>query len=189
VNLPNILTIFRIFLTLIFIILYYQGSLGSKVFALAIFTLASATDYLDGYFARKHNLISQFGKIMDPIADKFLILSAFFIFTQMQLIAVWMFVVIALREVLITGLRLSAIQRGAALAAEGAGKLKTVLQIISVYLIIIYTILDSMMVSAQSYQHIMDLFLSGINILIFIVVLVTLWSGISFIRNNRKEIF
>ena len=122
-NLPNVLTIFRIFLTFVFIFLFMQGGLGSRVLALAVFTIASLTDYLDGHLARKYNLISEFGKLMDPIADKFLVLSAFFIFMQLQLIAVWMFAVIFAREVIVTGLRLFALRRGIALAAEAAGKL------------------------------------------------------------------
>jgi len=147
------------------------------------------TDFLDGYLARKYNLITPFGKLMDPIADKFLILSAFFMFMQMQLIASWMLIVIFAREVIVTGLRLMAIKRGITLAAEGAGKLKTVLQIVAVYLIILFSILIQLNIDAESYQSIMRQAFMGINMLMFIVVLVTLWSGIVFILNNRSEIF
>jgi len=188
-NLPNILTIFRIILTVLFIYLFYQNDLGSRLLALIVFTLASLTDYFDGYLARKHNLITSFGKLMDPIADKFLILSAFFIFMQLQLIATWMFIVIFVREVIVTGLRLTAVKRGTALAAEAAGKLKTVLQIVAVYSIIIFTVLIQLTNDTQFFQLMMRQVFTGINILMFVVVIVTLWSGLSFIWNNRKEIF
>jgi len=189
VNLPNTLTVSRIFLTVIFIIIFTQKGLEPKVFALIIFTLASLTDYLDGYIARKHNLISRFGKIMDPIADKFLLLSAFFIFMQMHLIAVWMFILIFAREVSVTGLRLFAIRKGLTLAAEGAGKVKTVLQIVSVYLIIIFSILAQLSIHTQQYQILMRRFINGIDALMLIVVAVTLWSGITFLGNNKGKIF
>ena len=188
-NVPNVLTLFRILLTFVFIVLLTKEGLGSKIFALIIFTLASLTDFLDGYIARKYDLISRFGKLMDPIADKFLILSAFFIFTQLRVIASWMFAVILAREVIVTGLRLFAVRKGQALAAEGAGKLKTVLQIISVYLIILFTILVQLKVDVQGYEPMMRYVSIWINILMYLVVAVTLWSGISFVWNNRREIF
>jgi len=126
---------------------------------------------------------------MDPIADKFLILSAFFIFMQLQLIASWMFIMIFAREVIVTGLRLVAVRRGIALAAEGAGKLKTVLQIVAVYFIIIFTISIQLFNDTPSLQMQMRQAFTIINIFMFAVVIITLWSGILFIWNNRKEIF
>jgi len=184
-NLPNVLTLFRIALTFVFIFLFTRSGLESRILALIVFTLASLTDFFDGYLARRYNLITPFGKLMDPIADKFLILSAFFIFMQIQLIAAWMFIVIFAREVIVTGLRLITMRRGITLAAEGAGKLKTVLQIIAVYLIIIFTVL----IRLTDSQSIMHRTFTGITIFVFIVVIVTLWSGITFVWNNRKEIF
>ena len=126
---------------------------------------------------------SRFGKIMDPIADKFLTLSAFFMFMQVQVLDAWMVILIAAREVIITGLRLGAMNKGITLAAEGAGKLKTVLQIISVYLIMIFIVMAQMDINVQEVQFWM------INICMMSVVLITLWSGLSFIWKNRGEIF
>jgi len=188
-NLPNVLTVSRIFLTVLFIILFNQFDLMSTVLALIVFTAAALTDFLDGYLARKHNLISQFGKIMDPIADKFLILSAFFMFAQLMLIPFWMFLCIFAREVIVTGLRFFAMSKGITLAAEGAGKLKTVLQIVAVYLIMIFVIVLQMDVESQWILDAMPHFSRGINIAVLMVVAVTLWSGFSFVRNNRKELF
>jgi len=108
---------------------------------------------------------------------------------QLQLIAAWMFIVIFAREVIVTGLRLTAVKRGAVLAAEEAGKLKTVLQIVAVYLIIIFTVLSQLTNDTQSFQLMMRQVFMGINYFVFVVVIVTLWSGVLFIWNNRKEIF
>ena len=188
-NLPNALTVIRIFLTFIFIFLYSQEGVQPKLLAIIVFTLASLTDFLDGFIARKYNLISRFGKIMDPIADKFLLLSAFYLFTQMRLIAVWIFSLIFAREAVVTGFRLVAMRRGAALAAEEAGKIKTVLQIVLVYSIIIFTILIQLNIYTPEYRAILAGFLNGIHVLIYCVLFITLWSGIMFLFNNRKEIF
>ena len=188
-NLPNILTVFRIFLTFGFIFFLYQPGLAPKILALGIFTLASVTDFFDGYIARKYGLISAFGKIMDPIADKFLMLSAFFIFMQMHLIAAWMFFFIFAREIIVTGLRLLAVGKGRALAAEGAGKIKTVLQIAAVYLIMISIVLAQLDVNGPWYANAVSTLAGGSYIFMIGVVLVTVWSGISFLWNNRKGIF
>jgi len=188
-NLPNQLTIVRIFLTFIFIFLLPQGSLGAKVLAVIVFTIASLTDFLDGYIARKYNLISRFGKIMDPIADKFLILSAFFIFMQMGFIAIWMFAVICAREVGVTVLRLMAMRKGVALAAEKAGKIKTVLQIVVIYLIMLLNIGIKISVESRWYDDLVTGAFHGVYFSMLAVVGITLWSGLTFIWNNRKEIF
>ncbi|MCK4882165.1 MAG: CDP-diacylglycerol--glycerol-3-phosphate 3-phosphatidyltransferase [Candidatus Omnitrophica bacterium] len=188
-NLPNMLTVLRVFLTVIFIFFLHHDGFEAKLLALLAFTLAVLSDYLDGYYARKLNLITAFGKIMDPIADKLLMLSAFFIFSTMHIIAGWMFIVICAREVIVTGLRLAAIPRGITLAAEKAGKVKTVLQIIAVYLIIIFIILAQCHVNAQWYGALMSSLAGGIRIFMAGVVVITLWSGLTFIWNNRKELF
>ena len=188
-NLPNLLTCLRVLLTVLFIVCFTQDSLWGKVLALAVFTLAALTDYFDGYLARKHNLITPFGKIMDPIADKFMTLSAFFLFTHTHLIQMWMFIVIAAREIIVTGLRLYAMGKGTALAAEAAGKLKTVLQITVVYLIIIFTILAQLPSGSQGLQGFLSGFFRFNSFLMLAVVFITLWSGISFMWNNKKGIF
>lgn len=185
---PNLLTIFRVVLTLVFIFFLSQDGLVAKVLALVVLTLASLTDFFDGYYARKHHLVSRFGKIMDPIADKFLMLSAFFIFMRMHLIAAWMFVIILAREAVVTGLRLFAMRRGTALAAEGAGKVKTVLQIIAVYLIILFIILAQLSGEAPWLGVVMPGLFNGIYVFMLAVVLATLWSGLFFVWNNRHRI-
>ena len=133
--LPNILTVFRIGLTFVFGFYLLQEGLNAKIIAAVLFAVASITDFLDGYIARKYNLISNFGKIMDPIADKFLVLIAFFIFMQMDLLSVWMFGIIALREVVLTLLRFKAMAGQHVLAAEQLGKIKTVVQIVVISIV------------------------------------------------------
>ena len=188
-NVPNLITVFRLLLTLVFIFLISQESLAAQACALSVFTLAAFSDFYDGYYARKHGQISAFGKMMDPIADKFLILSAFFIAMHMRIIFVWMFAVIFVREVLITGLRLWVMRSGETLAAEAAGKVKTVLQIIAIYLIILF-IMAAHLTTDAAWQREIILWMSRlINVMMLAVVFVTVWSGISFLRNNRRVIF
>lgn len=176
-KLPNVLTVLRILLTLIFLVLIFKQGLLPKSFAFFIFLMASFTDFFDGYFAKKYNGVSNFGKLMDPVADKFLILSAFFVFTQMHLIALWMFGIIFLREVIITGVRLAAMRNGHILPAEKAGKYKTVSQIVAIYFILILLILREI----PFFHAAPSLFLGwqyGIYVLMLIVVFSTFFSGV-----------
>ena len=185
-TLPNVLTVFRILLTIVFIVLMPQHGLMPKLAAALVFIIASFTDYFDGYYAKKFNLITDFGKLMDPIADKFLILAAFFIFMQMHLIAAWMFVIIFLREVLITGLRLFAMGKGEVLAAEKTGKYKTVAQMIAIFFILIFIIFTETHFFETWPKMVMQGWLSGILILMLIAVGLTLVSGILYVWDNRR---
>jgi CDP-diacylglycerol--glycerol-3-phosphate 3-phosphatidyltransferase len=164
----------------------FQSGALSKIAAIFVFFIASATDFYDGYYAKRHNLVTDFGKLMDPIADKFLILSAFFIFTYQSLIEGWMFAVIGIREVVITLIRLYAMRHGHILPAEKAGKIKTVMQITAVFLILFFMIL----LESTSRFHWPKAFIvqiyTGIYLFMSAVVLVTLFSGISFLWNNRR---
>src|ERR1700733_13732122 len=128
-NLPNILTCSRIVLALVLVILLEKSTEIGNVGAVIVFTVASLTDFCDGHLARTRGLVSNFGKIMDPIADKVLILSAFGVLAHMGVIAWWMFIVIAIREIAVTISRLINRHQGHVLAAEKAGKFKTVTQI------------------------------------------------------------
>lgn len=154
--------------------------------ATIIFIVAALTDYYDGFFAKRRNLISDFGKIMDPIADKFLILMAFFAFVQMHIIALWMFIIICGRELLITFMRLFAIKSGKILAAETAGKCKTVSQITAIIVILLFLVFQEMSVFANQSMIVRDWLPFSIYILMLIAVILTVASGISFFWNNRK---
>ncbi|OGX39244.1 MAG: CDP-diacylglycerol--glycerol-3-phosphate 3-phosphatidyltransferase [Omnitrophica WOR_2 bacterium RIFCSPLOWO2_12_FULL_50_9] len=185
-NLPNRLTISRILLTFVFVFCVFQTGALSKIAAVLIFFIASLTDFYDGYYAKRHNLVTDFGKLMDPIADKFLILSAFFIFMSRHLIGGWMFAVICGREVVITFIRLYAMRHGSILPAEKAGKIKTVMQITAVLLILFFMFLLESMAQFHWPKAFMAQLYTGIYLFMFAVVMVTLLSGISFLWNNRR---
>ena len=188
-NVPNVLTVIRIFLTFIFLSLIHKEGLAFKIEASVVFGAAALTDFFDGYYARKHNLITTFGKIMDPIADKFLILATFYVFTQMQFIPIWMFMVIAVRELLITGLRFIAMKYGTVLAADQMGKIKTVLQIAAIIFFLIYLILVELAVKTQILNaYVLRVYFGG-YILMYAVVIITVSSGAIFLWNNQKEFF
>ena len=136
-NLPNKLTIFRVILIPFFIIaLLVPGIPAGNWIALAIFIVASRTDLLDGKIARKYNLVTNFGKFMDPLADKLLVCSALICLVELSRIPSWMVVIIIAREFTISGFRLIAADNGVVIAASYWGKFKTTFQMIAVCLMI-----------------------------------------------------
>ena len=136
-NLPNKLTIFRVILIPFFIIaLLVPGIPAGNWIALAIFIVASLTDLLDGKIARKYNLVTNFGKFMDPLADKLLVCSALICLVELSRIPSWMVVIIIAREFTISGFRLIAADNGVVIAASYWGKFKTTFQLIAVCLMI-----------------------------------------------------
>lgn len=147
-NLPNKLTVFRVILIIPFVVLLQGGREGWSWFAalfgtvytdyiaLAIFVIASLTDLLDGKIARKYNLITNFGKFMDPLADKLLVCSAMICLTAMGRIPAWIVIIIISREFVISGFRLIASDNGKVIAASWWGKFKTTFQMIMVILMI-----------------------------------------------------
>ena len=136
-NLPNKLTIFRVILIPFFIIaLPVPGIPAGNWIALAIFIVASLTDLLDGKIARKYNLVTNFGKFMDPLADKLLVCSALICLVELSRIPSWMVVIIIAREFTISGFRLIAADNGVVIAASYWGKFKTTFQMIAVCLMI-----------------------------------------------------
>lgn len=143
-NLPNKLTIFRVILIVPFIILLLGGNAGlfgenvliPNLIALVIFIVASLTDLLDGKIARKYNLVTNFGKFMDPLADKLLVCSALIALIEMKRIPSWVVIIIISREFIISGFRLIASDNGVVIAASYWGKFKTTFQMIMVCLMI-----------------------------------------------------
>ena len=136
-NLPNKLTIFRVILIPFFIVaLLVPGIPAGNWIALAIFIVASLTDLLDGKIARKYNLVTNFGKFMDPLADKLLVCSALICLVELARIPSWMVVIIIAREFTISGFRLIAADNGVVIAASYWGKFKTTFQMIAVCLMI-----------------------------------------------------
>mgnify|MGYP002456398889 FL=1 len=138
-NLPNKLTMARVIMIPFFVIFMLTGWGGeaSKWISLAIFIVASLTDLLDGHIARKHNLVTNFGKFMDPLADKLLVCSAMICLVEMGRIPAWIVIVIISREFIISGFRLIAAEQGIVIAASYWGKFKTTFQMIAVILMIV----------------------------------------------------
>src|SRR5437588_12948469 len=134
-NLPNKLTISRFLLTVAFLaVIFWENH---ETLALLLFSAASLTDYFDGKIARRDKLITNFGILMDPLADKILVCSAFIAFVGLGWIPAWMVVIIVPRELAITGLRLLAASKNVVLAAEGYGKHKTVSQIAAIIALLV----------------------------------------------------
>jgi len=137
VNLPNKLTLSRFAFTVGFLVAMFSGMPYCETVALAFFVAAGISDFLDGSIARRRNLITNFGILMDPLADKIMICSAFIAFVELGWFAAWMAVIVVARELAITGLRLLAASKNVVLAAESWGKHKTISQIVAVIAIFI----------------------------------------------------
>ncbi|MDD5424638.1 MAG: CDP-diacylglycerol--glycerol-3-phosphate 3-phosphatidyltransferase [Candidatus Omnitrophica bacterium] len=186
-NISNKLTISRIFLTFVFMYFVFARWPGAEYFAFLTFLAAALTDYYDGYFARKEGSITDFGKLMDPIADKILVLSAFLAFVELKLIPAWTVLIIVAREATVTGLRIFALTKGKVIEAEEAGKHKTVSQMIAIFMILIFLMFREAGKALAFWNPDTEIWIKN---LIFVVMLVTvgltLTSGISFFLKNRK---
>ncbi|MCR5389712.1 MAG: CDP-diacylglycerol--glycerol-3-phosphate 3-phosphatidyltransferase [Lachnospiraceae bacterium] len=169
-NLPNKLTTFRVVLIPFFIFFLMTELIPySKWIALAIFCIASLTDFFDGYLARKWNMVTNFGKFMDPLADKLLVCSAIIAFTAMDRMPAWIVIIIVAREFIISGFRLIAAEKGVVIAASYWGKFKTASQMFMIILFII---------------NIDALFIPG-QVLMYIALALTVISLIDYIIKNK----
>lgn len=131
-NLPNKLTISRFIFTAGFLVVMFSQIRFHESFALILFIAGGISDFMDGFIARRDKLITNFGILMDPLADKIMVCSAFIAFVGLKWIPAWMVVIIVARELAITGLRLLAASKNVVLAAEGYGKHKTISQIVAI---------------------------------------------------------
>jgi CDP-diacylglycerol--glycerol-3-phosphate 3-phosphatidyltransferase len=143
VNLPNTITSARLVLTAVFVTCASIGGTVALIIALVTFVLASFSDWLDGYLARKLNLVTSLGKLLDPLADKILVASAFIYFTAAGLCPAWITCLIIAREFLVTGLRQIAVAQGQVIAADKLGKWKTTLQLTFGVTCLLFLILES----------------------------------------------
>ena len=171
------LTVLRVILIPLFVIAFLAGGISSWI-ALAIFVLASVTDFLDGYIARKKNLVTDFGKLMDPLADKILVMSAFICFTYVGIFHPAVTIIVMSREFLVTGIRMIASAKGKIIAADILGKLKTISQDVTAILVLFKCCLGTEVgfVGAITYC------------VTWIMVILTICSGINYCFKN-KEIF
>ncbi|MBR4944698.1 MAG: CDP-diacylglycerol--glycerol-3-phosphate 3-phosphatidyltransferase [Peptococcaceae bacterium] len=175
-NLPNKLTIARMCMVPLFMAALMVNTDASRVAATVIFALASLTDMLDGQIARKYNMITNFGKLMDPLADKVLTAAAMICLVELGDLAAWIAVLIIFREYLITGLRSVAASENIVVAANIWGKVKTVCQMFALMLL---------MVKPQIMA------LCGVNIgmwLMYVAVVLTVYSGLDYVLKLNKQI-
>lgn len=172
-NLPNKLTMGRIFAIPVFIVVFLTDY---RYAAAVIFILAALTDMLDGYIARKRNLVTNFGKLMDPLADKLLVMSALICLAQVGDVPGWMVIVILGREFIITGMRQVAAAQGIVIAAGTTGKIKTITQMIAIPLLI----LENWPFSMLGADIPMD------AIFLWIALIMTIVSGAEYIMKNKQ---
>lgn len=187
-NLPNKLTLLRIVLVPFFVAFLLADAGGAfKLMALLVFAVASLTDMLDGKIARRYNLITTFGKLMDPLADKILVMSAMICFVALGLAPAWVVIVILTREFLVTSLRLIAAGEGKVIAADKWGKMKTVTQMIWIIWALLWLCLAS---SSLALPDALDaLGRIGALILMYASVFFTLLSGFNYVWKNRALLF
>lgn len=168
-NLPNKLTLLRVILVPVFVVLYIKQMF---IPAFIVFIVASFTDMLDGKIARKYNLITNFGKIMDPLADKILVYSAFCLFIEDGTMPAWILIVILLREFTVAGMRTVAASEGIVIAAGITGKIKTVLQMIAVPLLIISSMHNVLYILSQ--------------VFLWASLVMTIVSGVEYVVKNKS---
>ncbi|MCM8770879.1 MAG: CDP-diacylglycerol--glycerol-3-phosphate 3-phosphatidyltransferase [Candidatus Omnitrophica bacterium] len=189
-NLPNKITILRIILTFVFMFFLFCKGFWPKVVSLIIFMIAAVTDFCDGWLANKKNMTTDFGKLMDPFADKILLLAAFAAFVQMQLVEAWMFLIILARELLVTSLRLFALlNKGKVLSASKSGKHKTAYQMFAVFIILGFIVFKEAMLKFYTWNPAWEkIFRRGVYIMMLIAVILTINSGFRYLWKNRKII-
>lgn len=172
-NLPNILSLSRVFLVpviMVFLALrtqfgsFYGVSVGD-ILAGTVFIVASITDAADGYIARKHGIVTNLGKFIDPLADKIMVVAALVALVELHRVPAWMVVVIISREFVVTGLRMVAASEGIVIAASKGGKLKTISQIIGISLLL-FNIPGGMPV-------------------MWVAMLLTIWSGVDYLAKSK----
>jgi CDP-diacylglycerol--glycerol-3-phosphate 3-phosphatidyltransferase len=190
-NLPNKLTVSRFALTVLFLWALFSPLPFNNTLALIFFCVASITDYLDGSISRRRGLVTNFGILMDPLADKVLVCSAFIAFVESThlnpgapvKVAAWMVIIIVARELAITGLRLLAASKKIVLAAENLGKLKTILQIVA---IIALLVTDADNEWSPWLQNFFQPWVAGFaEIALWLSVVLTAVSGLVYLWRNR----
>lgn len=182
-NLPNKLTMLRILLVPFFVVfVYFEQNPICQVLALALFIFASVTDLLDGRIARSRNLITDFGKFMDPIADKLLVMSALVMLVEQRRMPAWVCILMFSREFIVSGFRLVASGKGKVIAAGIWGKLKTITQMIYVPMALLLIPIKALDPAVHPVWQVLT------DIMMYISLALTLWSGFWYIWNNREYI-
>ena len=163
----NKITIFRVILVPVLLVLMYWDFPGHMYWSLAVFILASVSDFADGYIAQHYNQVSDFGKFMDPLADKLLVISAMLMFVSWGTMPAWALLIVVAREFAVTGLRLVAVDNGRVIAAAWSGKIKTATTMVCICLMMLWNV-------------------SWLNILCWVlIVATTVYSGCEYFYKNR----
>ena len=170
-NLPNVLTLLRILAVPVLVVALLDETPNGDTLAAAVFALAAFTDGLDGYIARRQQSVTTFGKLMDPLADKLLIVAALVSLVSLGRVAAWVAMVIIARELAVTGLRTIAAEQGVVIAASWLGKLKTALQVLAIIALIAF-----------------DPAPVWVDVLLYVAVAVTLISGADYFLGLRKRL-
>lgn len=187
---PNQLTVARIILTPVFFFLFLADDVLLKQISIVVFVLAALTDWYDGWLARKFNYITQWGKFLDPLADKVLTSAAFIAFSLIGMFPMWMVVLIIVRDFVITGLRLYADYADIPFSTSNSAKIKTFVQMAFLYyMLTIYTfsLIDSL---AESYSGIFEILLHPeiIYYAMLAITLFTVWTGLGYFTKNYNSL-
>ena len=187
-TIPNMLTIFRILLTPVFILLLFHEDPTAKFWALVVFIVASITDAYDGYYARKYDQVTEQGKFLDPLADKILVSSAFISFAMIGLIDYWMVALIIFRDLFITGLRMLMNRKGFEMVTSNIAKLKTGAQLGIIIFILSYIGFEPLKLKVLlPIIH----FISDFQLIYgftFFITLFTIFTGLNYLYENRIAI-
>jgi CDP-diacylglycerol--glycerol-3-phosphate 3-phosphatidyltransferase len=169
-NIPNVLTVLRIVAVPVIVVALLDETPNGDALAAAVFTLAAVTDGLDGYIARRRQEVTTFGKLMDPLADKLLVVAALIALVSLDRLAAWVAMVIIARELAVTGLRSLAAERGLVIAASWLGKVKTALQVAAIIALIIWNPTPV-----------------AVDVLVYVAVAATVISGADYFFGLRKR--
>ena len=173
-NLPNKLTMLRILLIPFFVIFAKLNGLNMQIIAVAIYVVACVTDAVDGHIARSRGLVTNFGKFMDPIADKLLVMSAMIVLTYQHRMPDWVCILMLGREFMVSGFRLVAVENGRVIAAGPLGKLKTVFQMVSTIALLLLVPVEGEGGGGTVFA----------NVLMYIALALTVVSGVDYIVRN-----
>lgn len=174
-NTANKLTMLRVVMIPLFLAALYWDFAFHEIVALSIFILASATDCIDGYVARHYDQITDFGKFMDPLADKLLVTSAMLWFVEMGQMPAWALLIVIAREFAVSGLRMIAADRGVVIAAAWSGKVKTASTMVCICI---------MLIPQLAWLYLAQLPLNAVCVAVIVVT--TLWSGIEYFIKNKS---
>lgn len=166
-NTANKLTMLRVILIPVYLVVWYLNLEYSALLALAVFVIASVTDFLDGYVARHYNQVTTFGKFMDPLADKILVITAMIWFASVGMLPVWALVIVVAREFAVSGLRLIAVDNGRVIAAAWSGKVKT---------------FSTMVCLCLMHLPIPEIL---VQVCVWVIVITTVYSGIEYFWKNK----